>query len=81
MSEALKAWKVGDDPIGYLVFAAPNRLRARKMMASCIGEHDENWDWMYLRALRCPKADHLAVKEGEIDLPRDLWVEVFGRGL
>lgn len=57
-AEGGKAWKVGDDEIGYAIVKADTRTAARQRAPSAWSFDFETWG--HLRAVRMPQYDHLS---------------------
>ena len=69
-----KAWKVGEDDIGYLIVKAPTRGKARVKGGGDVGAL--NWEEMtYLRVLRQPHYDHLPEREAQRQWETDMKAE------
>jgi len=68
-----KAWKVGEDAIGYLIVKAPTRTTARMGFPTAYSDDAESW--MSLRALRQPAYDYLPERDAQRQWETDMKAE------
>lgn len=78
----MRCWKVGSMEIGYLLYSAETRGKARELGTEMLGMGDGFYEALYLDVLRVPHLDDLVVVQGSGDrqliLLAGMWDECVG---